>query len=101
MIELSNGALRVAAPMVIANARALLAAGRGCLASASGTPPPVGSTPLDLTAVSDVDSSALSVILAWLRTANARGLTLRLVNPPANLISLAALYGVSELLPLA
>jgi phospholipid transport system transporter-binding protein len=43
----------------------------------------------------------LSVVLAWLRTAGARGLTLRLANPPANLVSLASLYGVAELLPLA
>jgi phospholipid transport system transporter-binding protein len=43
----------------------------------------------------------LSVVLAWLRTAGERGVALRIVNPPASLISLATLYGVSELLPLA
>ncbi len=99
MIERQDGTLRVTAPMIIANARALLEAGRRSLTSSS---PPAGTAMLlDLAAVNDVDSSALSVVLAWLRTAGARGLTLRLANPPANLISLAALYGVSELLPLA
>ena len=55
---------------------------------------------LDLVAVSEVDSSALSIILAWLRTASEYGINLRMANPPANLISLATLYGVAELLPL-
>ncbi|HPT49790.1 MAG TPA: STAS domain-containing protein [Accumulibacter sp.] len=97
MIELSNGKLRVGAPMVISNARALLEAGRGLLRSA-GT---AGDTTiLDLSAVGEVDSSALGVVFAWLRTAGERNLRLHIVNPPANMLSLAMLYGVSELLPL-
>lgn len=92
MIEKIDGGLRVTAPMVIANASALLQAGRELLH---------GSMVLDLAAVSEADSSALTLIFAWLRDAHRRRATLRIVHPPASLLSLAALYGVSELLPLA
>jgi phospholipid transport system transporter-binding protein len=54
----------------------------------------------DLAAVAEVDSSGLAVVFGWSRAAAAAGQTLRIVNPPANLISLAELYGVTELLPL-
>ena len=97
MIERADGGLRVTAPMVIANARTLLEAGGGFLRSGSQA----DLTLLDLAAVVDVDSSALAVVLAWLRAASERGVALHIANPPASLISLAKLYGVSELLPLA
>jgi phospholipid transport system transporter-binding protein len=97
MIEAGDGRLSVSAPMVIANARTLLETGRRCLPLGKSADPVL----LDLAAVAEVDSSALSVVLAWLRTAAERGVVLRIVHPPASLISLAALYGVSELLPLA
>ena len=96
MIECGEASLRVTVPMVIANARALLEAGRSLLRAG----PQQEQTLLDLAAVREIDSSALSVILAWLRTARDRGVALRIVNPPASLISLATLYGVCELLPI-
>ncbi len=97
MIEQSGDSLRVTVPMVIANASALLEAGRGFLragAAASGLV-------FDLAAVDEADSSALTLVFAWLRSARQQGCALRLVNPPASMISLAALYGVSDFLPLA
>lgn len=97
MIELADSRLRVLAPMTIANARALLGAGQACLRSAQ----PGGVSELDLSVVDEVDSAALSLIFAWLRSAGERGLALRVVNPPASLLSLAELYGVSELLPVS
>ncbi|WP_313950812.1 STAS domain-containing protein [Accumulibacter sp.] len=97
MIEEAEGGLRVTAPMVIANARALLEAGHRLLRSGQQS----GETLLDLAGVDEVDSSALSVIFAWQQRGGERGVTLRIANPPASMISLAALYGVSELLPLA
>jgi phospholipid transport system transporter-binding protein len=96
MIENGEASLRVTVPMVIANARALLEAGRSLLRAGAQQE----QTLLDLAAVREIDSSALSVILAWLRTARDRGVALRIVNPPASLISLATLYGVCELLPI-
>ncbi|MEF8725205.1 MAG: STAS domain-containing protein [Candidatus Accumulibacter delftensis] len=97
MIEQAEGRLRVTAPMVIANARALHEAGRRVLSSSQRS----ADLLLDLAGVAEVDSSALSTLFAWQRKAAERALSLRVVNPPASLISLAALYGVSELLPLA
>ncbi len=95
MIEQSGNGLRVSGPMLITNASALLEAGRGFLRSASGE------LVLDLSAAEETDSSALSVIFGLLRTARKRGVTMRVANPPASMISQAALYGVTESLPLA
>ena len=95
MIEQSGNGLRVSGPMLITNASALLEAGRGFLRSASGE------LVLDLSAAEETDSSALSVIFGLLRTARERGVTMRVANPPASMISQAALYGVAETLPLA
>ncbi|MBL8395799.1 MAG: STAS domain-containing protein [Candidatus Accumulibacter sp.] len=97
MIERVEDGLRVTVAMVIANARPLLEAGRSGLCAGHAT----DLLRVDLAGVGEVDSSALGVVFAWLRTAAERSQALRIVNPPASLISLAALYGVSELLPLA
>lgn len=93
MIEPSGDRLRVTVPMVIANASALLEAGRSRLTG--------GDAVFDLAGVSEADSSSLTLLFAWQRTAEARSARLRIVNPPASMVSLAALYGVSDLLPLA
>lgn len=53
---------------------------------------------VDLAAVSEVDSSALSLLLEWRRAAAAANRAIEYTNLPANLRSLADLYGVSELL---
>lgn len=97
MIENTGESLRVTVPMVIANASALLEAGRSFLQADA----PKGALVFDLSAVEEADSSALTVLFAWLRSARERGATLRVTNPPAGMLSLAALYGVSDLLPLA
>ncbi len=97
MIARENDSLRVSAPMLIGNAPELLVAGRDCLRS--GTPADVFL--IDLGAVREVDSSALGIVFAWLRTAAQQGAGVRIINPPASMLSLAELYGVRELLPLA
>jgi len=51
--------------------------------------------------VKEVDSSGLTVVFGWVRAAKTQGKTARISNPPQNLLSLAELYGVTELLPLA
>ncbi|HET7775575.1 MAG TPA: STAS domain-containing protein [Azospira sp.] len=95
MISRDDSTLRIEVPMVIANARELLARGQEYL-TASASP-----SRLDLSAVTEADSSALTVLFAWMRRAQARGCQLSIVQPPASLLSLAELYGVSDLLPLA
>ena len=103
MIEREGDGLRVSGPMLISNASALLKAGRGILqampAAAAGQAAAV--VVLDLKAVGETDSSALGVVFGLLRTARERGAELRVVNPPASLLSQAALYGVAETLSFA
>jgi phospholipid transport system transporter-binding protein len=53
-------------------------------------------TVVDFAEVLDIDTTALSLILEWKRRAQIENKTLSFVNLPANLNSLAALYGVSE-----
>lgn len=53
---------------------------------------------VDLTGVTEVDSAALSLLLEWRRVANAGNRVIEYTNLPANLRSLADLYGVSDLL---
>lgn len=56
-------------------------------------------TLLDLAAVTEIDSSAVSLLLACQRRAQARGIELRCGNLPAGLRSLTQLYSVSSLIP--
>jgi phospholipid transport system transporter-binding protein len=53
---------------------------------------------LDLADITDVDSTAVSVLLEWRRAALRDKRVIEYVNYPANLKSLIELYGVSELL---
>ena len=53
---------------------------------------------VDLGGVTDLDSAAVSLLLEWRRGARAANREIEFVNVPANLKSLADLYGVSELL---
>ncbi len=97
MIEKYGDGLRVTGPMLIANASALLEAGRGFLSTSA-----VGAKlDFDLSAVAETDSSALSVVFGLMRTARDRGISLRVVHAPASMLSQAALYGVSDSLSLA
>ncbi len=57
-----------------------------------------GARVVDFTHAGKVDSSALSLMLAWRRHALAAGRTLEFRNVPDSLMSLAKLYGVSELI---
>lgn len=51
---------------------------------------------VDFTAVTDVDTSAISLILEWQRRAKALNHTIRFTNLPVNLTCLADLYGVTS-----
>jgi phospholipid transport system transporter-binding protein len=56
---------------------------------------------VDLSGVADVDSVAISLLFEWVRQARANQCILTFSNLPANLVSLASLYGVLDFLPLA
>lgn len=53
---------------------------------------------IDFAKVTMVDSSAVALLLEWRRQALARAKTLEFVNLPSNLMALARLYGVAELI---
>ncbi|CAM2194623.1 STAS domain-containing protein [Paraburkholderia sp. A1RI_3L] len=73
-----------------ASANAALAAGLQRIAA--------GATVVDCTPLTQFDSSALAVLLAWQRAATKRGAALEIVNLPTGLASLAQVYGVDTLL---
>ncbi len=54
---------------------------------------------VDFSGVEAVDSAAVSMLLGWTRAAQRSNRTLRVMGLPEDLLSLARLYGVSELLP--
>ncbi|MRT01259.1 STAS domain-containing protein [Ralstonia pickettii] len=56
---------------------------------------------VDCAGLSQVDSSALAVLLSWQRTAQDAGITLDIAGAPQALSNLATLYGVESLLALA
>jgi len=56
---------------------------------------------IDLAGVDEADSSAVSMLLSWLRNAQRHDAKVTFVNVPDNLRSLADLYGVADALPLS
>jgi phospholipid transport system transporter-binding protein len=54
---------------------------------------------VDFSNVEAVDSAAVSLLLGWARAAKRSQHELRVAGLPADLLSLARLYGVSDLLP--
>lgn len=73
----------------LSNAMAVSAEGLARLAA--------GGLCVDFSSIDRVDSAALAVILDWRRAAQAQGRELVLEHLPANLVELADLYGVAEL----
>lgn len=53
---------------------------------------------IDFAAIEGVDSSAVALLLEWRRQAARMGKKLEFVNLPQNLVALAALYGVEDLI---
>ncbi|OWY27970.1 STAS domain-containing protein [Herbaspirillum robiniae] len=76
--------------LTVNNATAVLRDGLAAIAA--------GQSGIDVSAVAVVDSSAVATLLAWRRAAQQRGAALDFGVLPANLQSLADLYGVSALL---
>ena len=56
---------------------------------------------VDLGEVGELDSSALALMLAWLREARLQNRRLSFANLPQGLTTIARLYGVADLLPAA
>ena len=90
MIACKDGRCSVQGPITVDNVVSLLEQGREQLSAAPAT--------IDLSGVTEVDSSALSLLLEWRRDAARGGRAIRFEGLPRNLQSLAELYGVTELL---
>ena len=89
-IATEGGRLRLSGPITLATAAGLGAAADQYLN---------GEVVVDLSAVTEVDSSALSLLFEWQRAAQRRQCKLSFCNLPASLASLAELYGVTDLIP--
>jgi len=81
-----------AASITNANAGELLAVGQAAIAR--------GEFAFDLGSVTEVDTAAIALLLEWQRQAIAQGGRLALSSVPADIASLARLYGVDGLLDL-
>ena len=91
MIRREGRRMTVSGPVTLTNAVRILEEGRQHLHEGVRT--------VDLSEVSEMDSSLLAVLLAWLRDARAHRREVRFTNPPESLTTIAKLYGVDKLLP--
>ena len=91
MIRRDGERLYVSGPVTLANVAGLLEEARAAFAD--------GVRAVDLGEVTELDSSLLAVLFSWLREAKARGRELSFAHLPQDLVTLAQLYGVAQLLP--
>ena len=88
MIERAGNELHLSGALTIANAAALCEEGKRELN---------GDVVIDFSAVTEIDSTALSVIFEWQRAARQKKLHISFRNLPDSMKSLATLYGVADL----
>jgi phospholipid transport system transporter-binding protein len=93
MIRREGERMLVSGALTLASVAADLAQGKAAIAE--------GVRCVDLGGVGELDSSALALLLAWLREAKRLGRELAFANLPQGLTTIARLYGVAELLPAA
>jgi phospholipid transport system transporter-binding protein len=92
VIRREDARMLVSGPVTLANVAGLLEQGRRHLAD--------GVRSIDFGEVTEMDSAALALCLAWLRDAKAAGNAISFANLPESLQTIARLYGVHSLLPL-
>ncbi len=96
MISLAGDKATLAGPVTLANVNTVLDEGARLFKASALT---VGAVvTVDLGGVTEVDSTAVSLLLEWRRAAQRDKRVIEYVNYPANLKSLIQLYGVAELL---
>jgi phospholipid transport system transporter-binding protein len=91
MIRRDGERMILSGPVTLANVAQTLADGAAQIEQGVRT--------VDLGEVEELDSSALALLLAWLREAKRRNRALAFANLPEGLTTIARLYGVAELLP--
>ncbi|HSI22105.1 MAG TPA: STAS domain-containing protein [Methylophilaceae bacterium] len=90
-IESQGSTLRVSGAMTMENVDAVLDESEAALTSPN--------LEMDLSGVTEVDSTAVSLMFEWLRQAHSRNISLTFVHLPSNLVNMATLYGVLDLIP--
>ena len=91
MIRREGERMLVSGPLTLASVTAVLREGNVAIGEGVRT--------VDLSDVGELDSSALALLLAWLREAKRLNCEISFANLPQGLTSIARLYGVAELLP--
>jgi phospholipid transport system transporter-binding protein len=91
MMRRDGERLVLSGSLTLANVAAVLDEGKAAIGEGVRT--------VDLAEVGELDSSALALLLAWLREAKRRNLELAFTNLPQGLTTIARLYGVADLLP--
>ena len=91
MIVREGNVVKVEGAVIVDNVSAMTAQGKALLDDQCLI--------VDLSAVEDVDSSIVSMLLEWLRVANQHNCQLQFINQPESLKSLVQLYDVSEFIP--
>jgi len=93
MIRREGRRMIVGGPVTLANVRRVVEDGRRQIDE--------GVRAVDLSEVTDMDSSLLAALLAWLRHARAHQHEITFAELPESLQTIARLYGVDGLLPAA
>jgi phospholipid transport system transporter-binding protein len=83
--------LKLSGPVTLANVAQVLEEGLQQIRDGART--------IDLGEVTELDSSLLAMLLAWLREAKRRNAEVAFANLPQGLETIAQLYGVDGLLP--
>lgn len=91
LIDTQGNTLRISGAMTLENVNALLEESNAAFTAEN--------LEMDLAGVSEVDSTAVSLMFEWLRQAHKRNISLTFVNLPSNLVNMATLYGVLDLIP--
>lgn len=93
MIRREGDRMVVSGSLTLANVATVLHEGNAAIGEGVRT--------VDLGEVGELDSSALALLLAWLREAKQQSRDLSFANLPQGLTAIARLYGVADLLPVS
>ena len=93
MISKQGGRYLVEGPVTLAGVTALLDEGSRSFEG--------DSVVVDMSGVTEADSSAISLVLEWTRRMHAANRKIFFANLGESLVSIANLYGVMELIPVA
>ncbi|HUG78259.1 MAG TPA: STAS domain-containing protein [Burkholderiales bacterium] len=93
MIRRDGTRMVLSGAITLANVAGVLEEGRRYLEDGVRT--------VDLGEVTEMDSALLALLLAWLRDARSRKRDIAFANLPESLRTIARLYGVDALLPVA